>query len=232
MAKYFIVYGNETNLDFNCYIPHRPTKPSAEKEFEDVPIPGGETLYREKYCKDIEIAISFNFVSKSPSDWESEYRNIKRWLNSKKEILKFSDDLEVFYKVKKVRIDTPERTLKKLGKFTVIFTCSPYTYYEDGSYEIELSKYIYNNYTASRPIYRVVGEGLLNLGINGKEVQINVGQEVIINTDLGLCFRNGMTSNTTLKGEYKDLYLKEGYNTFTWSGDFKVYIVPNWRCLS
>ena len=86
------------------------------------------------YYKDIEVSISFNFVSK-PSEWENDFRRIKRWINSGSEILKFSDDLEVCYKVKRVRIDTPERVLKRLGKFTVIFACSPYVYFSDGMEE-------------------------------------------------------------------------------------------------
>ena len=87
MDKYFIIYGEKRNLDFNISVIKRPVKPSAEMEYEEVQIPGGTTLYREKYYKDIEIPISFNFVSNS-AEWEQDFRNIKRWLNSKAETLK------------------------------------------------------------------------------------------------------------------------------------------------
>ena len=231
MTKYFVVYGNKTNLDFNLHVVTRPVKPSAEMQYEEINIPGREPLYRGLYYKDIEVPISFNFVSK-PSEWENVFRRIKRWINSGAEILKFSDDLEAYYKVKRVRIDTPERVLKRLGKFTVIFTCSPYVYFCDGMEERELGQYLYNNEMLTKPVYRITGEGLLKLNINGKEVQINVGQEVIVNTELGLCFRNGVINNVALKGSYADMYLQEGDNTFVWSGNFKIYIIPNWRCLS
>lgn len=232
MSKYFIIYGDKTNLDYNLYITSRPVKPSTEMQYEEIEIPGGETLYREKYYKDIEITIPFNFASKSPNAWENEFRNIKRWLNSKAETIKFSDDLEAFYKVKKVKIDTPERVIKKVGKFNVIFTCSPYVYFTDGACERNLTNNLYNDNYIAQPIYRVVGEGLLKLNVNSKEVTINVGQELIINTELGLCFRNGISSNISLKGNYNDLFLKEGDNTFSWNGNFKIYITPNWRCKS
>lgn len=232
MSKYFIIYGDKTNLDFNLYITKRPTKPSTEMEYEEVNIVGGETLYREKYYKDIEITIPFNFASKSPNVWENEFRNIKKWLNVKAEILKFSDDLDMYYKVKKVKIDSSERNVKKVGKFNAIFTCSPYVYLVDGKNERNLTNYIYNDGYIAQPIYRITGEGFLKLNVNGEEVQINVGQELIINTELGLCFRNGISSNVSLKGNYKDLFLKEGDNTFSWNGNFKIYITPNWRCLS
>ena len=33
MAKYFVVYGNKTNLDFNLHVVTRPVKPSAEMQY-------------------------------------------------------------------------------------------------------------------------------------------------------------------------------------------------------
>ena len=63
MGKYFILYNNETNLDIDLLIRDRPSKPSPEMEYEEVKVPGGKTLYREKGYKDIDIPISFNFLS-------------------------------------------------------------------------------------------------------------------------------------------------------------------------
>lgn len=230
MAKYFIVYNDKTNLDVNLLVATRPSKPSPEMEYEEVKVPGGKTLYIEKGYKDIDIPVSFNFISKKPETWDKEFRNMKNWLLRKvNNKLKFSDDLEVFYKVNKVIIDTPERTIKKLGKFTVIFTCEPYTYIDE--MERELGTQLYNNYLLSKPIYRIVGEGYLTLNINNKVIKANVGQELIIDTDKGLCYRNGIVNNVALDGRYKDMYLLEGENTFNWSNGFKVYILPNWRCL-
>ena len=87
MAKYFVVYGNKTNLDFNLHVVTRPVKPSAEMQYEEINIPGREPLYRELYYKDIEVPISFNFVSK-PCEWENDFRRIKKWIKSGSEILK------------------------------------------------------------------------------------------------------------------------------------------------
>lgn len=228
MGKYFIVYNDKTNLDVNILVAVRPSKPSPEMEYEEVKVPGGKTLYREKGYADTNIPISFNFMSKDT--WDNDFRNMKKWLLSKvNNKLKFSDDLEVFYKVNKVTIDTPERIMKKIGRFNVTFTCEPYIYIEEE--ERELSSLIYNNYLISKPIYRIVGEGYLTLTINNKVIKANVGQELIIDTDKGLCYRNGIVNNVALDAKYKDMYLLEGNNTFSWNGDFKIYITPNWRCL-
>ncbi|MGG7058458.1 distal tail protein Dit [Clostridium tertium] len=230
MGKYFILYNNETNLDVNLLITDRPSKPAPEMEYEEVKVPGGKTLYREKGYKDIEIPISFNFISKNASEWDKDFRIIKKWLLRKmNNKLKFSDDLEMYYKVNKVNIDTPERIIRVLGKFTATFTCEPYVYYDND--EIELSSFFYNDCLISHPIYRIVGEGYLNLNINNKIVKVNVGQELIIDTDKGLCYREGIVDNVALEGKYEDLYLQEGENIFSWADEFKIYITPNLRCL-
>lgn len=228
MDNYFIYYNEKTNLDVNLLVATRPSKPSPVMQYEEVKVPGGKTLYREKGYGDIAIPVPFNFKSKY--SWDKDFRIMKSWLLSKgNNKLKFSDDLEVFYKVNKVTIDTPERVMKKIGKFNVTFTCDPYTYIEEG--ERELNSILYNNYLIARPIYRIVGEGYLNININNKTVKANVGQELIIDTDKGLCYRQGIVNNVALTGKYEDMYLKEGNNTFSWNNGFKIYILPNWRCL-
>jgi len=47
-----------------------------------------------------------------------------------------------------------------------------------------------------------------------------------------LCYRrDGTINNIALTGNYKDLYLKEGPNNFTWTSGFTIKLIPNWRCL-
>lgn len=229
MDKFFIVYNDKTNFDVNLLVKTRPSKPSPVMKYEEVEVPGRDgLLYREKGYGDIDISVSFNFLSKNT--WDKDFRNMKKWLLGKGDKkLKFSDDLEAFYKVNKVTIDTPERFMRKLGRFIVTFTCEPYVYLEES--QKELSTLLYNDYLLAKPIYRVVGEGYLTLNINNKVIKANVGQELIIDTDKGLCYRNGIVNNVALEGRYEDMYLVEGENTFNWTSGFKIYISPNWRCL-
>lgn len=232
--KYYIVFNGQTNIDTGVLIKTRPSKPSPTMKYEEIEAPGRDgLLYKEKGYGDIDISISFNFVSKTPEKWDKDFRKVKKWLlGNEDKNLKFSDDLEVFYKVNKVTIETPERVMKRLGRFTVTFTCEPYVYLEDGKDEINLTNNIYNYNETSKPIYLIYGEGYLNLNVNGKVINVNVGQKIIIDTNLGLCFReDGSINNVALKGIYKDLYLKEGENTFSWTGSFQIKIIPNWRCL-
>ena len=60
----------------------RPSKPAPEMEYETVKVPGGRTLYIEKGYSDVEIPIEFNFISKDASEWDKDFRIIKKWLLS------------------------------------------------------------------------------------------------------------------------------------------------------
>ena len=230
MGKYYILYNDNTNIDVNLSIIDRPSKPAPEMEYETVKVPGGKTLYREKGYKDVEITIEFNFLSKDETEWDKDFRAIKKWLLTRENNkLKFSDDLEVYYRVNSVVIDTPERLIRRGGKFSVTFTCEPYVYYDDD--QLELSNILYNNYLISKPVYRVVGEGYLTLNINNKIINANIWQELKIDNDKGLCYREGIIDNVALEGRYEDMYLLEGENTFSWTEGFVIYITPNLRCL-
>lgn len=201
-------------------------------QYEEIEIEGRGKLYREKFLDDINIEVEFNFIS-DKDKWNDTFRKAKLWINNFNENkLKFSDDLGYFYRVNKVEISTTERMYKKLGKFTVVFTCEPYMYLEDGTRAIELPMLLYNFYEKTQPIYIVEGEGFFSMQINGKTIKANVGQNLTIDTKLGLCYReDGTMQNTALIGNYEDMYLQNGENTFSYTSGFKVSIVPNWRCL-
>lgn len=235
MDKYFINFNEKNNEDLNLKIIQRPSIPSPKKRYTEKPIPGRDgILYEDQgIFDDIEIPIQFNFLSKTVEQFNYDYREIKKWINNIKDNkLKFSDDLGFFYFVNKATIDTSERILKKIGKFTVIFNCEPYQYLNDGQEPIKLPNTLYNSYEKTQPLYLISGEGVLTLNVNGKTVKANVGQNLKIDTKLGMCFReDGTKNNTALKGYYKELILNEGKNTFEFTTGFNINIVPRWRCI-
>ena len=235
MHKYYLVFNNESSDAININIAKRPSIPTPKRRYRETEVDGRDgKLYEDLGTyEDIEIPIECNFLSLSPEEFNFDYRRVKRWLKSIKDNkLKFSDDLSYFYVVNKVVIDTPERIIKRLGKFNAVFTCEPYLYLEEGKIPIPLQNSIYNYYEISKPIYSITGEGLVTININGKTIKANVGQNLIIDTSLGLCYRADRTlNNVALTGKYKDLYLQEGENIFSFTSGFNIEIIPNWRCL-
>lgn len=214
-------------------ISRRPDIPSPEKKISKIEISGrdGDLIDFNMNYKDIEILVEMNFV-KSPMLWNEQYRKIKSWLLQGTGRLKFSDDVNVFYKVKSTRIADVSREVREAGKLNAIFLCDPYTYILSGLAEYRVEDVQQNNYFECHPIYKIKGEGMCTVTVNGKSMTANVGQNLTIDTDLMLAYRkDGTLNNTAVSGKYEDLYLKSGENAISISPGFDLKIIPNWRCL-
>ena len=211
----------------------RPTIPVPEREYDTIKVEGrdGELHRDKKTYKDIEIPISFNFVSKTPDVWAQDLRKVKKWLYSGKDNrLILSDDPEYYYKVKKAVMSDTERTAKRKGKFEIVFTCESYMYRVDGQDEKEIGEYLYNPYMKSQPVYKIYGNGEITLEVNGNQVTAEVTEQLNIDTKLEICYNAANEiSNAALTGKYEGLYLQEGDNNFKYTEGFKVVLVPNWR---
>ena len=119
--------------------------------------------------------------------------------------------------------------------FTATFTCEPYQYSNAGAIEIKIpsTSTIYNVFPfESYPIIRIKGEGLMQLEINDQILNINVGQQIIIDSEKKLTYRNdGTLENQRQKGAYP--VLSYGENRIKVSGGRldALYIKTNSRTI-
>lgn len=130
---FYTYFNNIKDRDLDVKAIKRPNIPSPIRKYKQITVEGrdGDLYIDEEVYEDIIISIDYNFVDKK--DFHEKCRKIKRWLNKIQENkLSFSDDLGIYYKVKKIECDDIERTYKVLGIFSVSFTCDPYAYYKDG----------------------------------------------------------------------------------------------------
>lgn len=239
---YSIEFNNRTDDEFDIYAIKRPNVPCAEREKEDISIKGSDetlTRYKNDGYKNITISIDYNF--KDTDDFNNKCRRIKKWLCGTiiDRKLRLSDDDDVYYIVKNVKLGNIERTYKILGKFTVEFECSPYAWLNSGQVDIEIpssGKQLYNDYLLCKPEWYFEGEGTVNVRVNGKLVIVKVGQNVTINTTLQKCYKGNKVISLSLEsGNYQDLWLQEGENHISWevkSGKINlVSIIPNYKTL-
>lgn len=222
----------DIDIDKNIYLLERPNIPPPEEAYRVTTIDGRGDVYEPLgYYKDIEIPLKYNFYSE---EYNETYRRIKKFFKRGKK-LKFSDDGVGFYKIKKNPLITDNlREMIEFGRFTVLVTCEPYFYFDYGENEIELKNenIFFNDYEEAIPMFRITGNGLFTLNMNGNIFNVNVGQEVFIDVSKGRCYRkDGIISDSSVKGRYKDLKLLEGENTISFNEGFKVEMTPNWRCL-
>ena len=60
----------------------------------------------------------------------------------------------------------------------------------------------------------------------------NVGQNLTIDTDLMIAYRqDGTLQNTAITGDYEDLYLLPGENVINITSGFNLSVSPKWRTL-
>ena len=72
---------------------------------------------------------------------------------------------------------------------------------------------------------------MCTLEVNGNRMTANVGQNLTIDTDRMVAYRqDGTLQNTAVTGKYEDLYLTEGEIDIGISTGFDLKIIPNWRC--
>ena len=108
----------------------------------------------------------------------------------------------------------------------------PFAYEMEGQEEILINNaaVIYNaGDLESKPIIKIQGEGLITIKINDETIKANVGQEIIIDSYLGLSYKADKTpQNNNIKGKYPRLKL--GENTISYSGGRvdRFVIIPNW----
>lgn len=232
---YFLSYNNRPCTDLNVYVKTRPVIPAPERQIDDIPIQGGETLYQdyEEY-NDINITVPFNFIDRN--NVQGKFRELKCWLYGQNDNkLYLSNDMNYFYKVNKVKVGELTTIYKVKGDFNAVFTCSPYLYSTDGQEKISLPSELYNySWLYSKPIFILEGEGLITLIINGNSIKLNIGQSIIVDTEKELIFREGNIENQRKTGKWSDLYLMPGKNTLSYiladgSTLNSIKLIPNWR---
>ncbi len=213
------------------------TIPFPQEKKSTVKIPGGEDLVEvEGGYEDITIPAKIDILDKRMI--ETKYREIKRWLSFiEDDHLIFSDDLGFFYKVKMIDLKEFITEFQTCGTATINFTCSPYLYSVNGEYEIDFENNLFNEFPLNaEPVYKIVGNGTINLNINSKKITIDLLDEIIVDIPKKLTLRNGKIEGKRKKGEWKDLELIPGDNTLDYeltpgSNLESFTLIPNWRTL-
>ena len=232
---YDLTYNGSSASGLGIRVRQRPHIPAPERRTSRIQVPGkdGDYIIDEDAWEDIEIEVDMGFLA-APAEWAAKWRAVRPWLKGTG-TLQLSDDAGYQYRVKRVVLDTAERDIKRIGRFTVLFACDPYQYLTagasladlpaDGKLQNPLSE-------TAHPIYKITGEGVCTLTVNGYELTANVGQNLIIDTERRLTYRvDGTLQNTAISGDYDKLQLIAGENTISVTDGFALQVQPNWRCI-
>lgn len=225
---WFNFLGKNSN-DFGIVVEKYPNLFIPVKSFEKVTIAGNDKAeYREGIYEPIILSFECYIKDRSPQ----KVREISKWLNSNTEgkLIAGNDD-KVYYNARVVNAIPISKVAKMFGRFIIQFECEPFAYsLEEEIITITENTTIENlGMTISKPIYKVYGSGVV-LKVNNKEFNIyDINEFVEIDTELMECYKDNISMNTNVNGNYTDLWLKEGNNTIEITGATKVEIKPKWR---
>lgn len=231
MERYYFDNGFGTSLDRDLRFLSYPEIDRGSESVTQKTIPGrkGTLTIRTGTFSDTTITCSLH-LERDLETLERAYLETKLWLEKTKKI-SFSDNPWVFYRVKKTEVGKQSKAYGRFGTFDVVFICNPGEYIPDGLYEYDAYELCFNPYSECCPIYKIQGNGSCRIVVNGNWMQAEVTGDLTIDTDLEIAYSKEGSKNTTVSGDYEDLYLMEGDNKISISDGFKLKIIPNWRIL-
>lgn len=221
-----IIFNDMSNLQQGIKLYDYPeiTASNENVNFHSVVGRLGSLVEHTRVHENIKVSCTFSIIGANISQ---KVREIKKWLKGPGN-LSIDENHETFYDVQHIEYGDIERELKRYGRFTVFFHCVPYEYLYSGQSYFTPNAVLYNLYDECSPIYKIVGEGVCVLTVNGNTFEINVGQDATIDTALMLTYRTDEILNTAAKGEYEGLKLKPGENTISITNGFTLTMAPRW----
>lgn len=229
-----VEYNGVKGSSLGIFARERPAIPAAKKKRKEIKILGrsGSLWVEEGGYEQTEVEVDFNYIGPEDAWWE-RWRRAQEWLSGREGILRFSDDDGYFFWVSKVDLEENERSSLRTGRFTAVFcTKDGLSYLNSGLREHAPGDIRWNPHLVAYPVYKITGEGKFELSVNGKKFEADVGQNLTIDTERMIAYReDGTLRNADVTGEYEDIILPEGEISIEHSPGFLVRIIPNWRRL-
>ena len=216
--------------DYGIVVEKYPSLFIPVKSFEKVNIAGNDKAeYREGTYEPITLSIECYLKDRSPQ----KIREISKWLNSKSEgKLILGNDPNFYYNARIINAIPINKVINLFGRFIIQFECEPFVYsLEEEVITITTNTEIENKgITVSKPIYKIYGNGEAKIKVNGSEVTLyGISDYIEIDTELMECYKDNMSLNTSMSGNYTSLWLNEGINNIEFTGASKIETIPKWR---
>ena len=225
----FIWKNKDSYLDFGIIINKRPPAIRAEKNVQEIEVPGrdGDLTVDDGTYKPITFPFICTLLDTSNLD------AVLSWLDGYSDlILSWQNDRS--YKAKMInRIDITQ-SLKTLGEFPLLFKAQPFGYSLNNSViTLTTSPSTLINIATkdSKPLIKVYGTGTIDLTINSKVIHLtSVVDYVSIDAELMDTYKDTLLKNSDMYGDFPVLVV--GDNVISWTGTVtKIEITPNWRWL-
>lgn len=236
-GKEFVIIDGVTSDSFGVYVKDRPPVPTAERDVEHIEVRGRDGSLTKIYgYKDVVYTITLHMYEDGEQAFMPSFRAIKqRVINAK--TLAFSDDLDVYRKVKHVSILEAYNPTKEFGRFDVVFTLDPFNYEVDNDWlSVSKGMTIDNEGYVAMPIIEAQASGIGHLFINEQEIVINdINGSITIDSESQNAYRKSSAGaitenlNKHMIGEFP--IIQTGKNVIDYSGalsNVKIKLNKRW----
>lgn len=243
MANFF-VFNGQSSLELGIRIKSKNIYSSAKRDLSLVSIPGrdGDLVNSNRRFANATVSYTCFLPAKSIDDLNTKIRNVKKWLfvdcDQYHELTDSYDSTFLRYAIFNSKLDIADEA-KKIGTFTITFSCVPFRYLVPSLEVIEVSSgdTLYNPFPfASKPYIKITGNGNIDLSISSSKGTFiyhfkNVVNYVECDTELMNCYKATVLKNSDFIADDFP-YLEPGENVIFISGAVsKLEIIPRWWCL-
>jgi phage-related protein len=227
--NYFVLDESvNSRADLGLRITEPPALPASKRIVHSIEVDGREgTLTIMKGWEDIPFEMKAALIGQN---LRARWRNVLSEVLSA-QMLYFSADPDVYYRVKYVSTGELVMKLSQLCEFSLTFTCAPFRYKRNVSMvTLTASGSVTNPGTVySLPRIKVYGTGSRTLTINGKPIILNIlSGSLTLDSERKECFYGDTAQNNRMTGDFP--VFNVGSNQVTLgSGITKVEIEPRWR---
>lgn len=233
VQKNYVSFNNHALTDFGVYISGTGIYGSAERDYEEVEVPGrnGSVYLDNNRFKNVEVTYPAFILG---GNFSSDIANLRAFLGSSPGYHRLDDTYypnEYRMAIYAGPFEPEVHDSLEGASFDLTFICKPQRFLKSGdnAQNVSSGDTIYNpTYYTSKPLIRVVGSGTIT--INSVSVQINENSDY---TDLDCELEDAYHNNDNRNGnvvtpniDYPSLV--SGANTITYSGFTSVTITPRW----
>jgi phage-related protein len=228
------VYNGKSSLDFNIRVERCPSYPVPQRVVEKISVMGrnGDLLLDTGAYSNVTQSYDIYFNAKSTS-FQVMARSVALWLNGTRGYKRLEDtyDPDIFRLAEVSDYHEYKNFLNYMGRLTVDFDCKPQRYLKVGEEEMSLTsgEDIFNAWMPCYPIFKLTGNGTLNVNGNTIGISNNLNKTIVIdcetqNAYTGTENRNG---DIYVTGEFP--FLVSGENEITFNNTCSM--IPRWWTL-
>ncbi|ADL53208.1 phage tail domain-containing protein [Clostridium cellulovorans] len=222
-----IYFNNRTSLGMNLFLEEYPSIPIANEEYEEMKVEGRNgSLYVNKGTYS-DRKISFNFTILS-DQIEIDFDEVYKWLTEINDNRLVVGRKDKCFIVKKIIFGDLSKEFRTIGGFNIDFVCEPFrSDLQPTIYAITSSgfKFNYKGNAEAEPLFKVYGNGNVQLTVNGDTMQINsISSYVEIDSKLmQVRNQNGTSKDNDVLGDFP--LFGYGQNTINYTGSITKIIV-------